>query len=39
MRQFNIYSMVDDPEGVLRSFGEAVIPKLESAGAAGEVRR
>jgi probable F420-dependent oxidoreductase len=24
--QFNIYSMVDDPEGVIRSFGETLIP-------------
>jgi probable F420-dependent oxidoreductase len=39
VRQFNIYSMVDDPEGVLHAFGEAVIPRLTAAGAAGEVRR
>jgi hypothetical protein len=24
--QFNIYSMVDDPEGVIRGFGKDLIP-------------
>jgi len=28
--QFNIYSMVDDPEGVIRGFGADVIPQLTS---------
>ncbi len=26
VHQFNIYSMVDDPEGVIRSFGQQLIP-------------
>jgi hypothetical protein len=26
--QFNIYSMVDDPEGVIRTFGKELIPAL-----------
>jgi alkanesulfonate monooxygenase SsuD/methylene tetrahydromethanopterin reductase-like flavin-dependent oxidoreductase (luciferase family) len=28
VHQFNIYSMVDDPEGVIRSFGKELIPTL-----------
>jgi alkanesulfonate monooxygenase SsuD/methylene tetrahydromethanopterin reductase-like flavin-dependent oxidoreductase (luciferase family) len=28
VHQFNIYSMVDDPEGVIRSFGKELIPAL-----------
>jgi probable F420-dependent oxidoreductase len=28
VHQFNIYSMVDDPEGVIRSFGKELIPPL-----------
>ncbi len=28
VRQFNIYSMVDDPDGVLRAFGADVIPRF-----------
>lgn len=31
VRQFNIYSMVDDPEGVLRAFGSKIIPRFSSA--------
>jgi probable F420-dependent oxidoreductase len=31
VRQFNIYSMVDDAEGVLHAFGESIIPKLTAA--------
>jgi probable F420-dependent oxidoreductase len=30
VRQFNIYSMVDDPESVLRSFGRDVIPRFSA---------
>jgi probable F420-dependent oxidoreductase len=30
VHQFNIYSMVGDPEGVIRAFGEFVIPKLRA---------
>jgi hypothetical protein len=26
MDQFNIYSMVDDPEGVIDAFGRDIIP-------------
>jgi alkanesulfonate monooxygenase SsuD/methylene tetrahydromethanopterin reductase-like flavin-dependent oxidoreductase (luciferase family) len=26
--QFNFYSMVDDPEGVIRTFGKELIPAL-----------
>jgi probable F420-dependent oxidoreductase len=29
--QFNIYSMVDDPEGVIRAFGKELMPALSSA--------
>ena len=36
VRQFNIYSMVDDPEGVLRAFGSSIIPRFTSAGSAGK---
>ena len=28
--QFNIYSMVDDPEGVIRAFGKDVIPRFRT---------
>jgi probable F420-dependent oxidoreductase len=28
VHQFNIYSMVDDPEGVIRTFGRDVIPRF-----------
>jgi probable F420-dependent oxidoreductase len=28
VRQFNVYSMVDDPESVLRAFGTDVVPKF-----------
>jgi alkanesulfonate monooxygenase SsuD/methylene tetrahydromethanopterin reductase-like flavin-dependent oxidoreductase (luciferase family) len=28
VHQFNIYSMVDDPEGLIRSFGKELIPAL-----------
>jgi probable F420-dependent oxidoreductase len=28
VHQFNIYSMVDDPDGVIRTFGKELIPKL-----------
>jgi probable F420-dependent oxidoreductase len=28
VHQFNIYSMVDDPEGVIRAFGKELIPTL-----------
>ena len=28
VHQFNIYSMVDDPEGVIRTFGNELIPAL-----------
>jgi probable F420-dependent oxidoreductase len=28
VHQFNIYSMVDDPEGVIRTFGSDVIPRF-----------
>ncbi len=28
VHQFNIYSMVDDPEGVIRTFGDSLIPAL-----------
>jgi alkanesulfonate monooxygenase SsuD/methylene tetrahydromethanopterin reductase-like flavin-dependent oxidoreductase (luciferase family) len=33
MDQFNIYSMVEDPgpEGIIRDFGEQVIPEFRSA--------
>src|SRR6266542_1693109 len=31
VHQFNIYSMVDDPEGVLRAFGKELIPALGGA--------
>jgi len=34
VRQFNIYSMVDDPESVLRAFGESIIPRFTAAGEA-----
>jgi alkanesulfonate monooxygenase SsuD/methylene tetrahydromethanopterin reductase-like flavin-dependent oxidoreductase (luciferase family) len=30
VRQFNIYSMVDDPDGVLRAFGADIIPRFAS---------
>jgi len=34
--QFNIYSMVDDPEGIIRAFGKELIPSLGNrAGARG----
>src|SRR5919198_624029 len=32
VHQFNIYSMVDDPEGVLRAFGKELIPALGGSG-------
>ena len=32
MHQFNIYSMVDDPDGVIRSFGKELIPSLTRTG-------
>jgi alkanesulfonate monooxygenase SsuD/methylene tetrahydromethanopterin reductase-like flavin-dependent oxidoreductase (luciferase family) len=28
VHQFNIYSMVDDPDGVIRTFGKELIPQL-----------
>jgi probable F420-dependent oxidoreductase len=31
VRQFNIYSMVDDPESVLRAFGTEIIPRFRTA--------
>jgi len=31
VHQFNIYSMVDDPEGVIRAFGKELIPSLGRA--------
>jgi probable F420-dependent oxidoreductase len=31
VRQFNIYSMFDDPESVLRAFGESIIPRFTTA--------
>jgi alkanesulfonate monooxygenase SsuD/methylene tetrahydromethanopterin reductase-like flavin-dependent oxidoreductase (luciferase family) len=31
VKQFNIYSMVDDAEGVLHAFGDSIIPKLTAA--------
>jgi probable F420-dependent oxidoreductase len=34
VRQFNIYSMVDDPDGVLRAFGESIIPRFTTAATA-----
>ena len=36
--QFNIYSMVDEPEAVLTAFGHDIIPRFTMAPAAGEVR-
>ena len=39
VRQFNIYSMVDDPDSVLRAFGEAIIPKFTSAMPAAKENR
>jgi probable F420-dependent oxidoreductase len=30
VHQFNIYSMVDDPEGVIRSFGSQIVPAFAS---------
>jgi len=30
--QFNIYSMVDDPAGVIESFGKQLIPAFEGGG-------
>src|SRR5579863_6849393 len=35
VQQFNIYSMVDDPEGVLRDFGSEIIPRFAAATTAG----
>jgi alkanesulfonate monooxygenase SsuD/methylene tetrahydromethanopterin reductase-like flavin-dependent oxidoreductase (luciferase family) len=32
VHQFNIYSMVDDPDGVIRTFGKELIPSLNGAG-------
>lgn len=32
VHQFNIYSMVDDPEAVIRAFGKELIPVLGNAG-------
>jgi probable F420-dependent oxidoreductase len=32
VHQFNIYSMVDDPDGVIRTFGKELIPSLTGAG-------
>jgi probable F420-dependent oxidoreductase len=31
VRQFNIYSMVDDPESVLRAFGSSIVPRFTTA--------
>jgi probable F420-dependent oxidoreductase len=39
VRQFNIYSMVDDPEGVLRAFGSDVIPRFTADRPAGGEHR
>jgi probable F420-dependent oxidoreductase len=35
--QFNVYSMVDDPEGVIRTFGKALIPRFATGDLEGRV--
>jgi probable F420-dependent oxidoreductase len=32
VNQFNIYTMVDDPEGVIRTFGSEIIPDFDERG-------